>query len=344
MNFIPKLLVIAFLFLFNLGDISFFKDTFEKAKLKALNDNKLLILFFLPDENDIVLKKINDNKKITNLLNNYINFLVLKDTKEWNYISKMYNNDSSRAIIICEKNGEERDRIYPSIDFDNYDTLIENILNNKNTLNYYLSIYNNENYDLDVLFNIFNKYIARGKTDLAIKYIKELVEKDKNEKYSIGDYAFYILALNSLKNGDTKYSEKFVKKYKNSKYLYIVYLALADHYLKKEDYVNARDTYKEYIKKFPNDLNALNNFAYLSALLNKDLVQALNLIDKAISLSKDNYSKSQYMDTKIDILVKLRRYNDALEVIDIALQIVEDAELKNILQKKKLEVMGVLKK
>ena len=344
MNFIPILFVIAFLFQLNLDSIIFFKESFEKAKIKALNENKLLVLFFLPDENDKVLQKINDNKEITNLLNNCINFLIIKDTKEWNYLSKLYNNDSSRAIILCEPNGEERDRIYSSYDFNNYETLIVNILNNKNTLQYYLNIYNSENYNLDVLYNIYIKYIDRGKNDLAIKYIKELVEKDKTEKYSISDYAFYILALNSLKSGETKYSEKFLKKYKDSKYLYIIYLALADYYLKNENYEKARDIYREYIKKFPDDLNSLNNFAYLSALLNKDLIQALSLIDKAIVLSKDNYSKSQYMDTKIDILMKLKRYEGALETIDIALQIVEDNELKNVLQKKKLEVMGILKK
>ena len=80
MNFIPILFVIAFLFQLNLYSIIFFKESFEKAKIKALNENKLLVLFFLPDENDKVLQKINDNKEITNLLNNCINFLIIKDT------------------------------------------------------------------------------------------------------------------------------------------------------------------------------------------------------------------------------------------------------------------------
>jgi tetratricopeptide (TPR) repeat protein len=122
-----------------------------------------------------------------------------------------------------------------------------------------------------------------------------------------------------------------------------VYLALADFYLKNKKFTDARELYKDYIIKYPDDLNSLNNFAYLSAFLNKDLNQALILIDKAITLSNDNYSKQQYMDTKADVLIKLKRYSEALETIELALKITDDDEMKNVLLKKRDDIRTILK-
>jgi membrane protease YdiL (CAAX protease family) len=77
----------------------------------------------------------------------------------------------------------------------------------------------------------------------------------------------------------------------------------------------------ESIQKQPRLADAYNDLAWLYAEDNKNLTEALNLIDKALEMKKDN---PVYLDTKVKVLYQLKRDDEAKAVHDRLLEIDPD--------------------
>jgi tetratricopeptide (TPR) repeat protein len=321
----PKMICIfLFLFLFSKDNIIFFEGSFHEAKMKAQNEKKMILLFFISEQNNSVIEKLNSEQAFVDVCSSYINLLVKDNTKEWNLLTKIFNVDSSGMLVLCNSDGSERDRIFVQKDIKGSASLLKNYNNNQKTLDFYLHELSKDSTNIEMLSIIASKYLLKGQKEKALEYYSKLIEKDRQDRYNIPDYPFYLLSLKKLSDSETETASKFVKKYPASKYLHLVYLALADHYIRGEDYKKARSTYDDYLKKFPNDPAALNNFAYLSTLLETELPKAMSSIERAIILSKDTYSKALYLDTKAEIFFKLKNYKEAIETEELAIEIIGD--------------------
>ena len=323
--------IVLFLFIFSKDNIVFFNGSFVDVKAKAQNENKMILLFFVSEQNDTFIKQLNSDPTFVEVCSSYLNFQVVERTNEWNLLTKIYSVDSLRTLVLCNNDGSERDRIFAQKDISGIGSLLKNYNNNQKTLDFYLREINKDSSNIEILSIIASKYLLKGQKDKALEYYAKLIEKDRQNRYNIPDYPYYLLSIKKLSDSKTETATKFVLKYPESKYLHLVYLALADYYIRGEDYKKARATYEDYLKKFPNDPAALNNFAYLSALLGTDLPKAMTSVERAIILSKDNYSKASYLDTKSEILFKLKKYNEAVETEELALEILgnEYKDMKN---------------
>lgn len=82
------------------------------------------------------------------------------------------------------------------------------------------------------------------------------------------------------------------------------------------------DKFEEYYRKAisldPENPGKLNKFASLLSDSNQNLSEFLQVIDKAISLTKNKYDYCNYLDTKGFGLFKYGRHNEALEVLEKA--------------------------
>lgn len=74
----------------------------------------------------------------------------------------------------------------------------------------------------------------------------------------------------------------------------------------------------------PNDAMTLNNYAYYLSLNKKDLKRAEEMSRKSNELSPDN---STYLDTYAWVLYQLKRYDEAKEVMDKVVQLIDPEEL-----------------
>lgn len=303
------------------------------------------MLVFIDEENDSYLAKINSNPSLVELCSSYINLLVKDKTNEWNLLSKYFNVDSAKTLVLCNSDGTERDRIIIKKDINETVSLLKSYNQNQKTLDFYLNELQRDPSNLEFLSIVASKYFNRGQRDKAMEFYTKMIENDRQERYSIPDYPYYLLSIKKLSDSKTDIATKFLQKYPDSKYLNLVYLALADYYLRVEDYKKAKATYGEYLKKFSNDPSALNNFAYLSALLGDDLEKAMKSIDRAILLSKDNYSKAVYLDTKAEIFTKLKKYQEAVETEEMALEIIgnENMDVKNNLTEQLKKFKSLIK-
>jgi tetratricopeptide (TPR) repeat protein len=87
----------------------------------------------------------------------------------------------------------------------------------------------------------------------------------------------------------------------------------ADVYYRKREFAKSFETYREILKKNPEDLIVLNNYAYFLAEQNQDLKEAERMIRIVIEKEKDN---GTYLDTYAWVLYKRGKYKEASRVME----------------------------
>jgi tetratricopeptide (TPR) repeat protein len=87
----------------------------------------------------------------------------------------------------------------------------------------------------------------------------------------------------------------------------------ADIYYRKKEFAKSFETYREILKKNPEDLIVLNNYAYFLAEQNQDLKEAERMIRIVIDKEKDN---GTYLDTYAWVLYKRGKYKEASKVME----------------------------
>jgi len=93
----------------------------------------------------------------------------------------------------------------------------------------------------------------------------------------------------------------------------------------RERWAQAADSYQAALRINPESALVLNNYAYMLALQNSDLDNAMQMVEKAIVIEPENPS---FLDTKAWLLYRLAKYDDALEQIELALDFgTENAEI-----------------
>lgn len=95
-------------------------------------------------------------------------------------------------------------------------------------------------------------------------------------------------------------------------------LQLASAYEKIGDSEMAMEYFDKVLLKSPDNVLALNNYAYHLAVEGKDLPNALSMASRATSLAPNQYT---FWDTYAWVLYKMDRYTEALEKIDHAIGI-----------------------
>lgn len=86
----------------------------------------------------------------------------------------------------------------------------------------------------------------------------------------------------------------------------------ADVYYRKKEYVKCFDLYREILKKNPEDLIVLNNYAYFLAEQDQDLKEAERMIRIVMVKEKGN---GTYLDTYAWVLYKRGKYKEAEKVL-----------------------------
>jgi tetratricopeptide (TPR) repeat protein len=99
---------------------------------------------------------------------------------------------------------------------------------------------------------------------------------------------------------------------------------LGDVYAHKNDPTKAEEHYKKAVALAPGNLTALNNYAYLLANHNRNLQEALRMIEKVIDREPNN---AAFQDTYGWVLFKLERYEDARRWVEKSLAAHESADV-----------------
>ena len=154
-------------------------------------------------------------------------------------------------------------------------------------------------------------------------YDKSLATAEKALKYHPAATALYNIASSALlKKKEYDEALSYLKKglshidSADTKGLSEMITSIGDAYNMMGRQDTAFNYYERALSLDPDNLLALNNYAYNLALTDRDLDKALTMIEKVI---KENPESSTSLDTYAWVLYKQKKYDKAREIIDGAL-------------------------
>lgn len=153
---------------------------------------------------------------------------------------------------------------------------------------------------------------------------KALVETS-NEAVQLFPAQQIVHYLNALAKAQTKDYEGAITSYKNALSLGIenreleaqIYAGIGDAYHSLKNNTESDAAYEQALKLKPDDPYVLNNYAYYLSVRNERLEKALEMSGKSNELLKNN---SSFLDTYAWIMFQLKRYDEALNWIDKAIE------------------------
>ena len=269
----------------------------------------------------------------------YINPEVIKLAEE-NFISLKINAESETGevlfnrfqgtgyplIVFLDNKGNEIDRFYGYKPPYEFSIKMENILDGKNTFNYFLSEYEQGNYSSEILKPLADKYRDKGDDDAALALYYKSLETSNISKDNFTESKYYIASL-SLNNDNTQLINQFLEDFESSKYFEKGIYDLIAYYKKNSQIENELEAYKKYILKLNNSANFLNSYAWRMSELNINLQDALKKIDQALLLVESSEPKyANILDTKAEVLWKMDNHDEAILIIDKAIYLDSESQ------------------
>ncbi len=223
-------------------------------------------------------------------------------------------------LVYIDNQKNEVDRIIGYMMPTDYLNKIKEIASNKNTFKDVLNRYNKGDHSAENLEKLAHKYEDKGDLENAVILYKELLKSGDISRDSFLK-AKYMIAVQSLTKGDESVLLNYLNLYPESPFIKDAFQTLIRHYASTENIDKEIKMQIQLITLFPNDASVLNGYAWRMSEIEKNLGHALEMASLAISLSDDPNTKANILDTKAEVLFKLKRYSEAIEVITEAIEI-----------------------
>ena len=326
-----------------------------------LNTDKIIFLDFYTDNwgacKRLEVETLND-PKILELSEKYLIPIKLDawyDSTGQQLFSD-FNGSAIPLLIFLNGKGEELDRVVGYRDVEDFLEILNNVLNNQDTFMSLSKKYYDGDNDPDLIDKLSLKSDERLDDSLSTELYQKVLNKDIVFNSDVYERALYFFAKKDLKNDNPSSIKTFIGNYINypeSKKLGPAYMDLIRYWAAKKDTVQEISTYVEMINNFinsdiipsKNKPSFLNSYAWRMSELNQNLQDALNksnlsikLID-SLSLELES-SKPMFLDTKAEILWKMNKVEEAITVINNAIELdsesqyYKDQKLKFINSKK----------
>ena len=255
---------------------------------------------------------------------NFINIKVNTDTDGGLELFKQFHGVSLPTILFADSKGNEVDRLIGYYDSDSFLRKINDISNNINTLDHFIKLYAIHPDSTILSLQIGNKYLERNDIDKAKPFFSNVLNS-QDKKYH--QEAQFRLAFLEYENNNLNPLLNFIDNNPNSDFTYGGLRSIIRYYRGLEDTISEIQFHKKLINFFPTDPNALNSYGWRMSELNINLPDALEKTRSAVILSNDNLeSKANILDTEAEILWKLGKVQEAINVINQAIQINPDKE------------------
>ena len=255
------------------------------------------------------------------------NFISIK-LKPWTDqdASELFNTFNGQAIpllVYLNSDGIEIDRIVGYYPPDEYLRKITDIYNGENTFLSFKNDFLSGIRTPQILSQLSQKCKSSSDSELCNNVYSYIINNSSNidsESVFISELFF---AQNQLTNdGTTSELIMLIDKYDNLNYQQDIYQSIIHHYQVEGKTVDEAKIYKEFSDKFNTDPNTLNGYAWRMTELQLNLEDALLKSTSAIELTADNPSQqANILDTKAEVLWLLNKYDEAIFIINLAIEI-----------------------
>ena len=214
------------------------------------------------------------------------------------------------------------DRIIGYLPPGEYLSRIQDIRENKHTLDDYLTHYKNGEVNAELIAGIAMKYEDRGDSDNAKEFYSILIKdypEPSSEYYQRGTY---YLASYAFDNGDQVALNTYITSFPESPFIEDAYFTMVYHYADKEMREEELKVYTQMLADLPENTGVLNSYAWRMAEIELNLLDALEKVQKAVVLSaNDPGSQANIIDTEAEVLWKLKRFDEAIKAIERSIAI-----------------------
>ena len=257
------------------------------------------------------------------------NFINLKIDAESDYgqpLFEQFQGTGYPLIVFLDSDGNELDRFYGYLPAYEFIIKMNNVLDGKGTFTYYLDEYNKNNHSAEVLSALADKYQDKGDVDNALILYMELL-KSSNISQTDFTKAKYNVASLSIKKNEMGPMLEYLNNYGQTDDFENGVYDLINYYKSNQMEDEEIDTYIKYLDKLQDSYSFLNSYAWRMSEINKNLDDALIKVNDALTLI--DYTTSQYpniLDTKAEILWKLGKHKEAIEIIQEAINLDPESE------------------
>jgi tetratricopeptide (TPR) repeat protein len=182
---------------------------------------------------------------------------VKAEARKDTLIRDKYNIAGFPTVILFKSSGEEIDRIYGYVPADTFVTIIRDYLQGKNTLSDLEKKFQSDPSDVDLAFQLAEKYESRRAYEQAGSYYQKVVELDQDNQKGKAAEALYSLASLDVR---------------------------------KRDYAKAVDAFQYFLQKFPESEMAADAEEYIPYCYAKsgDTTKAIELFQVFLTNHPDS--------------------------------------------------------
>jgi len=215
---------------------------------------------------------------------NFISLRATIDIDEYTKYSAEYKTSSTPTVLLLAPDGKEIDRIigFEEKEKDNYIQSLEDMAWGRNTLGDILTRLEKNPEDVNINFKLANKYMARFELSKAQPFFKRVIKLDPEDTNGHKtESTFHVATYEAKTNQNIELLKAFITTDPDEKYLAPSYTLLAAIYQGAEDTEKVIATYKEALKKMPE--NGTIMFSYANAIFSNRLE---NLYELGLELNQ----------------------------------------------------------
>ena len=226
-------------------------------------------------------------------------------------------------VLFLDHTGKEIDRVVGFKEKEEFLSILNNIINNTDT---YMSLFDkyliNDN-NPDIIDKLSYKSEIMFNDSLSSVLYTKIISEPKSYSSDAFERAEFYFAKMSIKNDDNiNKMNLFIEKNKTSPRISEAYDNLVFYYKTKNDTLNEINALREVTNLNLDKASYLNRYAWRMTELNKELQEALTKINLAIDITdKSNKSYPQLLDTKAEVFWMMELYDDAINIINEAIEL-----------------------
>lgn len=248
-------------------------------------------------------------------------------------VAKRYNIQAIPTFVFVDEEGNEIDRIVGFREADEYLAEMKRIREGVDTYPDLVRQWDANPQDANVLQKLAAKVEAMAGLSAAVGYWEELFELEDVSTEVHAQANLKLAVYHSETNGDPNTLISLLKLEKDVDILAQAHRALRTFYRTTGDSAAEAEAYRVYVNFMvgidQEEPGLLNGYAWRMTQLERNLDDALMRINRAVELlpaDAGNREQAQILDTKAEVLWKLGRSDEALEVIATCIELQPEDE------------------
>ena len=321
-----RLLFIGIFFSCSTESYKWYKGNLYEALSLIQGTDKIILLDFYADGWGGCVRldaETLSNQEVIQFSNQNLVSLKLTpwEKKEDSDLLEKYNGRTIPLLIFLNNKKEEIDRIlgfYPAAE---YLDMIKNIYNGNDT---YLSLkekYQEGESNSLILSKLAMKCSDNREPDFCRDIYTQIINTSNIIDEDILFKAELFFASEKLSSGDIQSITDLLDKYKNTDKALDLYSLAIQHFAVLGEIASEAKYYKEMSDTFKDNPSLLNGYAWRMTELGLNLEDALEKSILAIDIADDIKLKSYILDTKAELLWLLGRIQEAINTINLAIEI-----------------------